>query len=221
MREFLSSIRIVALGLFLIAPQLNAQVAGSCDTPVAQRTSETGCYLLDSVVVGRLPTTRVYWHIFRLAAADAAVNVPAVATTLDVFGARLVVAIAPREWTAPTGVRAALVGPLEVVPGTAYTARFMRSNLAPGIRTALHRHPGPEAWFLLEGRQCVETPAGSMIVRAGEGVHIPGGPPMQLMSPGPNAFRSLVLVLHDAERPWIDRSDSGWTPKGLCVTAAP
>ncbi len=211
------SLVITSLLVIAVSSPLSAQVPGKCETPVRERTSEMGCYLLDSLVVGTLPASPVFWHIYRLAARDSATAAPAGSAIVDAFGTRFIVAIAPRTWTPGVGTKAAAVGPLQVTPGMQYIARFMRSSLTPGIQTAMHTHPGPEAWFLLDGRQCVETPAGQMIVHSGEGVHIPGGPPMVLMSPGPEAFHSLVLVLHDATHAWIDRASAGWSPKGLCT----
>ena len=86
---------------------------------------------------------------------------------------------------------------------------------AVGARTPVHRHPGPEAWYVLEGAPCLETPEGAHVMRAGESFVVPEGPPMMLTGVGAAVRRTLGLVLHDAAKPWnVVAAD--WTPKGTC-----
>jgi len=91
----------------------------------------------------------------------------------------------------------------------------MEATFAPGMESIVHRHSGPEAWYVLAGEQCLETPDGKTVVRAGQSAIVPAGPPMRLTGTGTVQRRSLVLVLHDTSQPWITPT-SDWTPKGLC-----
>jgi len=80
----------------------------------------------------------------------------------------------------------------------------------------VHRHAGAEAWYTLEGAQCLETPQGKLVQRAGEpGMMVPAGVPMMLVGIGNTVRRSLVLILQDASQP---RSTPAmdWAPAGLC-----
>ena len=97
----------------------------------------------------------------------------------------------------------------------AYTARYMEAVFTPGMSARVHRHSGPEAWYLVSGAQCLETPEGIKIARTGEGAVVPEGPPMALSSVGTETRRSVLLVLHDTSQPWISM-ESDWNPKGLC-----
>jgi quercetin dioxygenase-like cupin family protein len=49
-----------------------------------------------------------------------------------------------------------------------YTARYMEAVFPPGAQPAGsgpgHRHPGLEAWYVLSGAQCLETPNGLAMV---------------------------------------------------------
>ena len=58
------------------------------------------------------------------------------------------------------GVRVAVIGPLPVVAGVNYSATYLDSDMAPGVRSAVHRHSGPEAWYTFTGETCLETPTG-------------------------------------------------------------
>ena len=84
-----------------------------------------------------------------------------------------------------------------------------------GMVTTVHRHSGPEAWYVLTGAQCLRTPEKTMVLRSGEGGFVPPGPPMVLTSIGPEIRRALFLVLHDASEPWQSNT-AEWTPKREC-----
>ena len=119
----------------------------------------------------------------------------------------------------------ATIGPLTILPETPYTARYLETVIPAGSQKEGpgHRHPGPEAWYLLEGGQCLETPNGVFITRAGETALVPEGWPMAISSLGTDTRRAIVLVLHRTGEPFsmpvgahADAPHAHWTPKGLC-----
>jgi hypothetical protein len=74
-----------------------------------------------------------------------------------------------------------------------------------------------EAWYTLEGAQCLETPEGKQVQRAGDpGLLVRAGLPMQLTAVGSDVRRSLVLILQDAAQPRSTIA-TDWIPKGLCL----
>jgi quercetin dioxygenase-like cupin family protein len=91
----------------------------------------------------------------------------------------------------------------------------MEAVFTAGMKAAVHRHSGPEAWYLLTGTQCLETPEGMTVAHAGDTTIVPEGPPMALNSVGTETRRSVLLVLHDTTQPWITMAVD-WQPKGLC-----
>jgi hypothetical protein len=105
---------------------------------------------------------------------------------------------------------------LPLVDADAYAAVYMEGVFKPGMHSAVHRHPGVEAWYTVEGEQCLENPQGKLEQKAGgPGMMVPGGLPMILTGTGTSVRRSLVLILQDAAKP---RSvvATDWTPAGLC-----
>ena len=123
--------------------------------------------------------------------------------------------IAEKEWRPASGERKAVIGPLEHTAQTPYTARYMEATIPPGIKTPVHTHSGPEAWYVLEGAQCLETPEGITVVRSGESALVRQGPEMMLSSVGSESRRTVLLVLHNASQRWMVEN-TPWTPKGLC-----
>lgn len=193
-------------------------VPGHCATPASERLEEMGCYLTASDSLGTLHGA-VYWHLdaYPTRARAIAARGPG-GTVVESLGRVWLFTIAGPDWRpaeSGRGERVGRVGPLPIVDGQAYTARYMESILPPGLPSNVHRHAGPEAWYLLKGDQCLETPSGVLRMHAGEGGVVPGGPSMQLLGVGTTTRRALVLVLHASEQPWITPT-SEWIPTGAC-----
>lgn len=205
----LTSIAVVAT--------VSAQPPGACNTPASERTGDVGCYLTATESLGVLPQSRYFWHLYvypNRAAAESAKGPRG--TVVESFGKIWLYTIAALEWRPSTGERIAVIGPLEIDAGRPYTARYMEAVFSPGMHSTIHRHSGPEAWYVLAGAQCLETPEGIIVARAGEGAVVRQGPSMRLSSVGTETRRSVLLVLHNASQPWIDYVSADWKPKGLC-----
>jgi quercetin dioxygenase-like cupin family protein len=178
--------------------------------PVVERTSDIGCWIIARATLS-LPQQPLYWHLDNYASRAAAEAAMAPASTvIEALGKIWLLTIADAEWRAPAGERVAKVGPFSLARAEQHVAVYMETMLPPGFAAPIHRHPGPEAVFAIEGEVCIETPAGMKVERPGGPSHlVPAGEPMALVVTGNNPHRSLVLILHDA-------AVSDWTPKGLC-----
>jgi quercetin dioxygenase-like cupin family protein len=87
--------------------------------------------------------------------------------------------------------------------------------MPPGTYTRVHIHPGPEAWYILSGEQCLETPAGPMRAQAGESMVALPTTPMRLTNSGSSVRRAFFIVIHDANQPWTIPTED-WKPTGAC-----
>jgi len=152
-------------------------------------------------------------------------------TAADVFGRHWLYAIADAEWRPDSGEKIVRIGPLDVATNTPYTARYMEALFPPrgpepyGDGSG-HRHSGPEAWYVVSGAQCLETPNGLIVASAGGGAMVPEGWPMAISSVGAETRRALVLILHRSAEPFSMAVDdhrshgaphSDWKPQGLCA----
>jgi quercetin dioxygenase-like cupin family protein len=190
---------------------------GRC-LPVSERAGrDLGCFIIATQVVGQLGSTPVFWHLntyLTHAAADAAKGPDG--AIVESLGKVWLFTIAGAGWRPAGGEHVAEIGPLPVTASAGYTAQYMEAIFRPGMKSTVHRHSGPEAWYTLTGETCLETPEGTMVGRAGgQHVIVPGGPPMELTATGTGLRRALVLILHDSSK----RASSpapDWTPKGLC-----
>lgn len=201
----------------LVATSAAAQTV-SC-VPVAQRGGqEFGCFITAREELGALPKdSALYWHIDAFTTPAAAEEAKGPRSTVVRSLNRIwLFTIGERGWRPASGKRIALVGPLPLVDADAYAAVYMEGVFKPGMHSAVHRHPGVEAWYTVEGEQCLETPHGKIEQRAGApGMMVSGGEPMMLTGTGAGVRRSLVLILQDAAKPRSVLA-TDWTPAGLC-----
>lgn len=189
-----------------------------CRTPVSDRESEAGCFLTASATVGPFTETGVYWHLYTYPTRAAAVAARGPqGTVVGSFDRNWVYTIADSNWKPPSGEKVAVIGPLAVVPGARWTARYMEAVFPPGFRTAPvgHRHSGAEAWYVLTGAQCLETPDSLIIARAGEGALVPAGPPMAISGYGEGTRTAVLIVLHPPDESWVSPA-TDWKPAGRC-----
>jgi hypothetical protein len=111
------------------------RITGGCDVPVAQRTSETGCYLVATAPLGTLPTEPQYWHLYQYPTkADAERSVGPRGMAVNSFGRDWVYTIAAKDWRPASGDRIAVLGPFATSPSKPYTARYMEAVFAPGMQ---------------------------------------------------------------------------------------
>jgi len=178
--------------------------------------SSAGCQLLAQPIVTGLPSGPVYWHLSSFKSRDAANSAK--------HNGDAVVSAAGRFWRSSLGARAdtalggthvASIGPLPMPSGSTHQVELYYVIMPPHKHTVIHTHPGPEAWYIIEGEQCLETPAGAARGRAGQGLVGPaGGTPMRLTNNGATIRRALFIVVHDSSKSWTTPSD--WKPTGVC-----
>lgn len=207
------------IGLFPCA--LYAQPHVTC-VPVAERGEKVfGCFITAREELGALSSTpELYWHIDSYGSMEAAVAAKqARGTVVTSLGTTWLFTIAAESWKASGGHHVTTIGPLPLIAASNYAAVYMEGVFQSGMTSMVHRHPGVEVFYTLEGSMCLETPAGKFDQRAGDrGLLIRDGVPMQLTGTGTGARKSLVLILQDAALP---RSTPAldWTPTGLCQAA--
>lgn len=211
---------VAGLAAFLVPTvPLIGQTAGTC-IPVSERAGrEFGCFITARAELGHLPKRpKLYWYLDTYAtraSADAAKGLSG--TVMESFGRVWLFNIAPAGLrSVGGGHREARIGPLPLIAARNYAAVYMEGVFQPGMQSVVHRHPGVEAWYTLEGAMCLETPEGTVRQRAGDpGRMVRAGLPMMLTGTGTATRRSLVLILQDTSKPWIMLA-TDWTPKGLC-----
>ena len=185
------------------------------------KSHEVGCLLLSKKEVVAFPAGALFWHLSsfptRAAAEVARGQRDMVVEAESQFW---LFSFGPKGAAPKQGKHVASVGPLQLTsdklpPAKSYEIVAYLAVMPPKQYTAVHTHPGPEAWHMLTGEQCLETPAGARKVRAGESMFAPPTTPMRLTNNGSTIRRALFVVIHDAAQPWNIRTEE-WKPTGAC-----
>ena len=205
-----------ALGRETHEASTSIAVPGRCETPRTGPADAVGCYVAGTGQLGVAPATPLFWHLDTyptLAAARAARGERG--TVAEAHGRIWLFTIAEAEWRPAGGQRVARVGPLPLTPGRSYAMHYIEGVVPAAAMTPPHRHAGPEAWYILEGTNCLETPDGVRTASAGETLVVPEGPPMVLTGVGTTTRRTLAVVVHDVAQPWTVLAPD-FTAKGGC-----
>ncbi len=164
-------------------------------------------FIVESVAertLDALPPTPMFWRIE---------NFPTIAEAQAAAGpASLAAETSDRVWLVTLGKAGARtpgagfvaeIGPVPRFEAARYTLRLNHAHAPPGAATAVHTHPGSEAFYLLAGQLSQITRHGVARVNAGETLngHRPGMT-MQLQSTGAQKLDQLVLFVVDAGQPF-------------------
>jgi quercetin dioxygenase-like cupin family protein len=224
--EFRVGLATLLLACFTLAPtEGSAQESASTphehppfacdDVPAGAPRPAYGCFNIARVDDLTFPDSVVYWFLYafptRPAAEAARTPTGVVVEEEGKVWLNEIASVAPR---AHAGVLVARVGPLLLPPAPTYTAIYSYAVMAPGQRSRVHTHPGPEGWYVLAGEQCLETSVGVFRGRVGETGVVPSNVSMELYITGSVLRRALVVVVHDSRQP--RGTVSSWSPPGAC-----
>jgi len=220
----IASLAIVATGLYSAAPaalQSQPEPQHVACIPVNGHQGEPGCWELASVPISTPAGTALYWHVYEFQSVETAQRAgDEHSRIIEAYGRVWLEAVADNQWRAPGGRHVATVGPMQPLSSLPQTASFMEATFTPGMRSRIHTHPGPEAWVVLEGEQCLETPEGRIRVGAGESMMVRGGVPMALYGTGNGIRRALVLIIHPTGAA-LGTTYDGWQPTEACLRDGP
>jgi quercetin dioxygenase-like cupin family protein len=199
---------LTAVSVLVCALPARAQLV-RCVENSPERHGEPGCSVVaDKPILSPLPRPAM-WHIDEFpSVADATRAVGPNSVAFEAFGSAWLYTIEADTSNHHGGKHRAVVGPLPLHDGRPYSIQVMSAYFQPGNFSTVHTHSGPEAWWVLEGEQCLETTKGGIRKRAGEGAIVEEGETMRMVGVGSGPRRALVLVLHDSERPPVTVIDN-------------
>jgi hypothetical protein len=154
--------------------------------------------------VADLPSGQLFWRIENftsIAQAQAAAGPWALA--VESADKVWLFTLGPTGGSSAGGTKVAELGPIPRVAAAQYLLRINDASGAPGSTTAVHAHPGSEAFFVLAGEQSIRSPQGVMRVKVGHAEPGQGAEvPMQVSSSGSTDLHALVMFVVDASKPF-------------------
>lgn len=197
-----------AVGLADVPP-----VPGLCSLPVPENREAPGCYKTGEIDLADAPG-EIFWHVYQyetLAEATSEAGRHRWAAVAEAHSRNWLYVLGDELELVGGGARRAVIGPLHLGTGPS-TAHFSEAIFPPGMQTRVHSHPGPEAFYVVEGEQCMETPTDRRLIPAGGTYIVERGPHLQA---APKGRRNLVLIVAPKGQPAVVPGGN-WQPIGYC-----
>ncbi|WP_218578690.1 cupin domain-containing protein [Vineibacter terrae] len=179
-------------------------VSGAWLSPPAAAQQQLSIKPVAEKKIKELPAGPLYWRIETfptLAQARAAAGPAALAA--EVSGKAWLFTLGPKGGATAGATRVAEIGPVPPLTAPEYLLRINHATGAPGAKTAVHSHPGSEAFYVLRGRLGQKTPHGISHADAGQAMNGHGADvPMEVFSSGTVDLDQLVMFVVDASRPF-------------------
>jgi|SRR5262245_40222077 len=152
----------------------------------------------------QLPAGALFWRLENfstLAQAQAAAGETSLAA--EVSGKVWLFTLGPKGGATPGGNKVMEIGPVPAIVAPEYLLRINHATGASGAKTAIHTHPGSEAFYVLAGRLGQRTPHGVSYAEVGQSMNGHGADvPMEVFSAGTSDLDQLVMFVVDATRPF-------------------
>lgn len=154
--------------------------------------------------VSQLPPGQFYWRIENFASLEEARKAAGeYSLAVESAGKAWLFTLGAQGASTPGGKKVTEVGPIPRVAAPQYLLRINEATGKKGDVTAIHSHPGSEAFYVLAGEQSIRHPHGVLKVRVGEATAGHGADvPMQVSSSGGSDLHALVMFVVDATRPF-------------------
>ena len=152
----------------------------------------------------QLPAGPLYWRVETFSTLEAA-QAAAAETSLSaqLRGKAWLFTLGEKGASTAGASKVAEIGPVPLITAPEYLLRINHAGGPPGSKTAVHTHPGSEAFYVLAGRLGQRTPHGVSYADAGHTMNGHGADtPMEVFSAGTTDLDQFVMFVVDATRPF-------------------
>ena len=177
---------------------------GSLASPTATAQGQFFVKPVAEKKLGQLPAGSLYWRVenFATLASAKAVEGPT-SLVAEVSGKVWLFTLGPKGGATPGGTKVAEIGSVPPITAPEYLLRINHAGGPPGAKTAVHTHPGSEAFYVLTGRVGQRTPHGVSYADAEQTMNGHGADmPMEVFSAGTTDLDQLVMFVVDATKPF-------------------
>jgi quercetin dioxygenase-like cupin family protein len=199
---------ICAIALFSAHNRALAELEPSCAKDSPERRGEIGCSYVEDKALPAPLTEPLFWHIDRFdseTGAQAAAGPTSV--VFQAHGAWWAMSIESTVKDHHSGKHVAAVALPPLPPAPKYSMLVISAYIPAGQTSRVHHHSGVEAFYTVDGEQCLETPTGAHRIPKGSSLAVPAGVTMRLVAAGSNPRRGFAVIVYDASQPPTTRTE--------------
>ncbi len=202
---------VLSLVLSLIACCMKPFAFAEQEEPVCvenspERRGEMGCSIVETKALPSSTKDPVFWHIDRFSdGTRAKAGVSDNSIFFEAHGSWWLMSVGPESNDHHGGVHVAQVSLSPLPPASSYSMRIISAYIPSGMTSRVHLHSGVEAFYLVEGEQCLQTRDKAYKMRPGDTLMIPTGVTMRLVGTGTKPHRGFAVVVYDSSKPPVTR----------------
>ena len=185
--------------LILISTTASAQLEPPCVENSPERRGEIGCSIVENKPLPETLKEPLFWHIDRFGSGESArAAVGPVSIALEAHGTWWLLTIESSIDDHHGGQHVTQVGLPPLPPAPKYSMLVISAYITAGLTSRVHHHSGVEAFYVVAGEQCLETPEHAYKMQKGGTLVIPAGVTMRLVATGSTPRRGLAVIVYDS-----------------------
>jgi quercetin dioxygenase-like cupin family protein len=198
-------------GWAVLVVLLPAGIARAQEEPVCvenspERRGEIGCSVVE---IKPLPGTLkepVFWHVDQFDSAEPAkASIGASSIAFEAHGAWWLMSVGPESNDHHGGRHMAHVKLSPLPKANAYSMLVISAYIPAGMTSRVHFHSGVEAFYTVDGEQCLETKEKAFRMKKGDTLVVPTGIAMRLVATGKEPRRAFAVIVYDSSKPPVTR----------------
>lgn len=197
---------VVAVSVFLLLSLAFVSAQELREEPLCvenspERHGEIGCSIVE---IKTLPVLKepVYWHLDRADSGERAHAALGPATiAFQAHGSWWVMSVTSQKAGHHDGEHVAWVKLSPLPKAAKYSMLVISAYIPSGMTSRVHFHSGVEAFYTVDGQQCLETATKAYRMQKGDTLVIPTGTTMRLVAMGSTPRRAFGIIVYDASKP--------------------
>ena len=171
-----------------------------------ERRGEIGCSIVERKPLPVTLREPVFWHIDRFESAEPAQSgVGPSSIAFQAHGAWWLMSVGPESEDHHGGRHVAQVKLSPLPKADSYTMVVISAYIPSGMTSRVHFHSGVEAFYDVDGEQCLETKEKAFHMKEGDSLVVTTGTVMRLVATGTKPRRDFAVIVHDSSKPSVTR----------------
>jgi quercetin dioxygenase-like cupin family protein len=179
-----------------------AQEEPVCVKDSPERRGEIGCSIIENKSLPDDLKAPLFWHIDRFEAGErarAAVGPSSIA--FQAHGSWWLMSIESGTDDHHGGQHAAEVRLPRLPDAPKHSMLVISAYIPSGMTSRVHFHSGVEAFYVVDGEQCLETADRAYPMKKGDTLVVPTGVTMRLVATGVKPRRAFAIIVYDSSQP--------------------
>jgi quercetin dioxygenase-like cupin family protein len=196
----------VVFVVLLLAGIGRAQEEPVCVENSPERRGEIGCSIVERKPLPATLKEPAFWHIDQFDSAERAhAEIGRSSIAFEAHGTWWLMSIGPQSNDHHGGNHVAEVNLSPLPKADAYSMLVISAYIPAGMTSRVHFHSGVEAFYTVDGEQCLETEDKAFPMKKGDTLVVPTGITMRLVATGTKPRRAFAVIVYDSSKPPVTR----------------